>query len=328
MIALDRVAARRAPLSRADLTLAWGAGLHSIVGAEADGGPLLLAVMAGRERTRRGTVQVLGGSPRDEGVREQIALVSRAPSLPDALRVGEVLDLAARIRGEPARPARDRLAVLGIESLAARPVRTLAHDEARAVTLAEAITSTRVRVLLVDEPLVGMDPRAAGRAPELLRARGREGCAVVVATASVRDAGELCDDHVLLRQGVVAGTAASLDALGAFTVRGTRMRVLTSDAQALVAALALEPDVEAIARHDGAVTARGRDAVALARAVGRAVTASGVDLVEMRFDPPTLDEARMAAPVAAAAARAAIDAARRPPPVEAEAEAPPPEVRS
>jgi ABC-type multidrug transport system ATPase subunit len=171
-------------------------------------------------------------------------------------------------------------------------VGTLAPEEARAVALAEALTSTRVRVLLLEEPLVGVDPRAVARLPELLRARGREGCAVLVATASLRDAGDLADDHVLLRGGTVVGRAASLDELAAFSPGGVRMRILVSDPRALLAALAAEEAVDAVARSDGAVVARGRDAPGLAAAVGRAVVASAVDLTEMRIEPPTMDEAR------------------------------------
>jgi len=294
VISLDAIAARHAPLARSKLTLAWGAGVHSIVGTAADGGPLLLAVVAGRERVRSGALRVLGGAPGDASVRPQVALVPRAPPLPEAMRVHEVLDLAATLRGEPSRPAAERLGALGIESLASRAVRTLSHEEAHAVALAEALTSARVRVLLVEEPLVEVDPRAAAPVAHLLRARAADGCAVLVATASVRDAGELADDHTLMQMGTVAGQAASLTALGAFTAAGARLRILASDPLALVAAIAREPDVEAVARREGLVVARGKDATTLARAVGRAVIASGVDLIEMRPDSPTLDEARSA----------------------------------
>lgn len=306
-IALQSVAARHAPLSRSSLTLAWGPGVHAIVGTPADGGPLLLALVAGRERVRSGTLRVLGGAPGDAGVRARIALVPRAPQLPEPMRVYEVLELAATLRGEPARPAAERLAVLGVESLAQRAVRTLAREEARAVALAEALTSAQVGVLLVEEPLVNLDPRASARVPQLLRARAAAGCAVLVATASVRDAGDLADDHVLLQQGVVAGRAASLDALGAFTPSGARLRIVASDPQALVAAIALEPDVTAIGRREGIVIARGKDPTTLARAVGQAIVASGVDVLEMRLEPPTLDEARSAA---AGVAQATFESAR------------------
>ena len=43
------------------------------------------------------------------------------------------------------------------------------------------------------------------------------------------------------------------------------------------------------------MVARGRDARALAAAIARAVVASGVDVVEMRLEPPSMDDARAAA---------------------------------
>ena len=294
MITLEGVAARRAPLTLARLSLSWGPGVHSIVGTPADGGPLVLELVAGRARLRTGRVRVLDASPVDAAVRRQLALVLLEPSLPDALSAAEVLALAATLRGEPPGDPVARLASLGVEALAPRRVRTLAPEEARAVALAEALTSTRIRVLLLEEPLAGVDPRAAARLPELLRVRSRDGCVVLVATASLRDAGDLADDHVLLRGGTVAGRAGSLGELSAYSPDGVRMRIVASDPQALLAAIATEAAVEAVARREGAVVARGRDAVALAAAVSRAVVASGVEVTEIRVEPPTMDDARAA----------------------------------
>lgn len=318
MIALEGVAARRAPLTLARLSLSWGPGAHSLVGATADGGPLVLELVAGKARLRTGRVRVLDASPVDATVRPQVALVLLEPSLPDALTAAEVLALAATLRGEPPRDPVARLASLGVEALAPRRVQTLAPEEARAVALAEALTSTRVRVLLLEEPLAGVDPRAAARLPEVLRARSRDGCVVLVATASLRDAGDLADDHVLLRGGTVAGRAGSLGELSAFSLDGVRVRIVASDPQALLAAVACEAAVEAVARRDGAVVARGRDIAALAAAVGRAVVASGVDVTEIRVEPPSMDDARAAsAGVSTAtyeAAYARTRAALAPPP--------------
>jgi ABC-type multidrug transport system ATPase subunit len=301
VIAFEGVAARRPPMALASFTATWGSGIHAVVGAPDDGGPLLLALAAGEASVRAGRISVLGGAPADRAVRRQIAFVPLDPALPDALRVREVLAVAAAVRGEPPRDPVDRLAALGLAPLAPRTVRSLAPEEARAVALAEAVTSSFVRVVLVDEPLVQVDPRAAARVPQLLRARARDGCAVLVSTASLRDAGELADDHVLLRKGALAGTAASLFELASFTPEGVRARVVASDVHALLAAVAREPAVEAVARREGAIVVRGRDATALAAAVGRAIVASGVDVTEMSFEPPSLEPARAAAAGVAAA---------------------------
>jgi len=306
LISLEGVAARRAPMTLASVSAGWGAGVHAVVGTPADGGPLLLALVAGAARLRAGRVLVLDRPPGDPSVRPAVAFVPLAPCLPEALRVHEALDVAASIRGDPTGHAAERLASLGVQALAPRRVETLAPEEARAVALAEATTSARVRVLLLEEPLVDIDPRAAARLPELLRARAREGRAILVATASPRDAAELADDHVTLRAGTIVGRAASLEELAGFAPGGARVVVVCGDPRALIAAIAQQGVVEAVARRDTAVVARGRDATALAAAIGRAVVASGVDVTELRVELPSLDDARDAS---AGATQATYDAA-------------------
>jgi ABC-2 type transport system ATP-binding protein len=269
----------------------WQAGSHAVVAARGEGGPQLLALIAGLARPRSGRVRVLDGSPSAAAIRRQIAYVPLEPALPEALRVREVLALAAGVRREAERDVAGRLRVLGVETLSDRRVGSLSRAEARAIALAEAVTSPTVRVLLVEEPLVAMDPRAVGRVPEALRRRGRDGCAVVVTTASMRDAGELCDDWVALRGGAIDGSGACVDVLAASAPEGANLRLVLRDAKeasALVVALGRESDVDVIEREEGAVRLRGRDAAALARAAGRAAVEADVDIAELRIDsPPT-----------------------------------------
>ncbi len=289
MIVFEGATARRAPLSLSAVSLTWAAGAHAIVGSPDDGGMLLFALIAGRTSPRAGRVRVLGGAPTDAAVRKQVALVPLAPSLPEAMRTRDVLALAATIRGEPPGDGVARLAALGIETLIDRPVRSLSRAEARTVALAEAVTSTRVRVLLVEEPLATIDPRAASRVLEALRGRSRDGCAVVVMTGSMRDAGELADDLLFLRGGTIVGRSSVADALVGSWPDGAHLRVVvqsSADAQALVGNLSRDEDVQAIERDEISVRLRGRDAAALARATARAAVEADVDIVELRFDAP------------------------------------------
>jgi len=292
LIALERITApRKRPLLK-DLSLAWGPGVHALVGTPADGGPLLLRLLSGSVAARGGVVRVLDGDPSEPGIRQRIAYVSLDPVLPESLRVDELLELASALRRDPPADAGTRLSVLGIGGLARRRVGSLSVAEARAVLLAEALSSSRVRVLLVEEPFLAMDPRAASSLGSAVRTCARDARAVLVATASLRDAGELADDHVLLRAGAVLGQVASLELLAGVAQPGARIRIVTGQPHALLAELAREPEIEAVARRDGSVVARGGDALELARAAGRAVVASGVDVSEMRLELPSMEDAR------------------------------------
>ncbi len=289
-VVLERASARRPPLVLSAITASWGPGVHALVGAREDGGSLVLALVSGAVQPRAGRVRVLGGAPTDDAVRPRIARVPLAPALPDAMTVEETLALAASVRGEAPGDARERLAALGVEALAGRRCSSLSRAEARAVALAEAVTSARVQVLLVEEPLVAMDPRAAGRVGELLRARARQGCAALSCTASARDAAEVADDFVRLRKGAVAGEAASVLELATRGAGGACLHVLAREpagARALVAALARAPEVAAVEARDASVRARGPDAVALARAAADAAIEAGVEVIEVRPEAAT-----------------------------------------
>ena len=293
MIALEGVAAKRKPLALSSVSVTWEAGTHAVVGARGDGAPLLLALVAGRARPRSGQVRVLGGSPTDAAVRRQIALVPLEPSLPEAMRVREALALAAAIRQDPARDPAATLAVLGVESLAERPVGSLSRAEARAVALAEALASPTVRVLLVEEPLLAIDPRAAGRVPEALRKRARDGGAVILATGSMRDAGELADDWIALRAGTIVGRAACVDSLATRgpDADGAVLRIVLRDATeapALIGALTNEAEVDLVEREEGALRLCGRDATQLARALGRAALEAGVEIAQLQLEAPAV----------------------------------------
>jgi ABC-2 type transport system ATP-binding protein len=280
-------------MALASLSIAWGPGAHAIVGGRLDGGALILALVAGTARPRKGRVRVLDRSPSDAGVRRQVALVTLEPALPETLRVEEILALAALVRAEPPCDAAQRLRLLGIEALAPRTAGSLTAGEARAVAVAEALTSTRVRVALVEEPFLAMDPRAAPRLPEALRAKASGECAVVVTTASHRDASELADDAVLLKAGAIVGEAPSTEDVVAAHAGRAGLRIVVRDAaeaRLLVAELAREHTVEAI-EHDGSwVLARARDPIALARAAGQAIVKAEVHVAEMKPDPPPFDE--------------------------------------
>ena len=296
MISIEEVAARSAPLALANVSWSAGAGVHALVGGSESGGLLLLRLIAGAARPRSGRVRVLGRAPTEGAVRAQVAYVPRPCPLPSAMTVAEVLALASIIRGEPHRPAAERLRTLGVEALASRSVDTLSREETRAVAVAEAATSTRVRVLLIEEPFLDLDARSAPHLPSLLRARSQDGCAVVIATSSMRDASEIADDCVLLRGGSIVGPTASVDGQAVTSALGVRLRIVASDARVLASALSAEEGVDAVARRDGAVIVRGQDTLQVARAASRAILASGVNVSEIRLQPPQVDELSSAKP--------------------------------
>jgi ABC-2 type transport system ATP-binding protein len=335
MIALDAVHARavvdsgKTPSLIKDVTVTWERGVLAVLGTPGDGTSALLQVIAGATRIRAGRVVVDGRAP--SAARGSVAYVSLEATLPDALRVDEVCALAGRIRGEPVRTAASRLGVLGLEALADRRVRSLSAGESRAVALAIALTS-KVPVILVEEPLAGLDPSAPARVIEALRARASAGAAVIVTTASVRDATRLADQLGVLTQGIFTHLPPSLAHMGH---EGAKLRVVVAASSAgevspFVAALSQEAAVTSVetavfaatrALHAAvSVVVSGRDLLALARAVGAAAARTGakVEAIESAVMPLDAIRATIATP------RAGVLPSRPPAPPPAPAEPVPP----
>jgi ABC-type sugar transport system ATPase subunit len=228
---------------------------------------------------------VLDGNPLRTPVRSQIALVPLHPALPDALRVHEIVGLAQRLRGDVRASAIECLSALGLEALAPKLARSLTPDEGRAVLLAEALGSSRVRVLLVEEPGVRVEPRAARRLGGALREFTHDGRVVVMTTSSARDAEDLADDAWQLRAGCLRGPCPPAMSTPLETsTSGASVRVIVSDPRALTAALTRESDVEGVTFDDGGLRVRGPNALALSEAVGRAIVATEVDVFELRLE--------------------------------------------
>jgi ABC-type multidrug transport system ATPase subunit len=254
---------------------------HAFVGSPRDGVALALSVFAGARRAVSGSVSVLGAPPEHPETRRAVAYVPRDTCLPDALRVNEVLRLAAALRGEATEASPEspeaRLARFGLEALATRAVRSLSQGEARGVALVEAITSKVVSVLLIEEPFVRMDSRVSPELAKALRARAEAGACVVVSTASVRDARDIADELVTFSEGGIVTDFASRSS-------AVRLRVVADDPRALVVALAKEVDVLSLATRGETVVASGSNESRLAAAIARASVSAGVSVRELRAD--------------------------------------------
>lgn len=282
----DALSVRAGDVDVQALTVALRAGVHAFLGRPEDGAGAALAGLAGVLPARRGSVRIHGKEPRE--VRARVAYVGLEVTLPDALRVREVLEVAAAIRGEAVRDPKAILGPLRLEGLTERPVKTLSAAEARAVAVAEALASTIVDVIFLEEPFFRFD---AGAAATLLPAlKAKKGC-VVVATASTRDAALFASDYVLFDRGRPLQTASIGDARSRFGAGKVRYRVIASDARRLLACLA-EQDVPRIALDGDAIIVEGDHAEVLAKALGRAIVQSGVDVRHLAPDVPPLDELR------------------------------------
>jgi ABC-type multidrug transport system ATPase subunit len=296
LIELDGVVARGSrKLTLSPLTLRLGAGSHALLGGRQEGPSLVLALLAGRVRVRRGAARVLGCPAGDPRLRAPVAYVPIDVALPGPLRVEEALAMAGELRGDPTVSPLARLDAFGLGAIARRMCRTLAREEARAVALVEALAS-KADVILVEEPML-VDPRALGAIVAALRARAHGGpiaglpaanasraACVVAATGSSRDARSIADDVLTFDRGSLVRRAPSGDPLVVAGPRGACVRVLCSDPQRLAMTIAEEPGVRRVALEGNLLVAEGADVASVAAAVTKSALREGISVEMLRPD--------------------------------------------
>jgi ABC-2 type transport system ATP-binding protein len=117
------------------------------------------------------------------------------------------LDLHARLWGVETGAARQRIGELveavGLRDLVDRPVATYSGGERRRLEIARSLVS-EPRVLFLDEPTVGLDPRIRAELLDVIaELRGRDELTILVTTHYLDEAERLCDRVAILHAGEI-----------------------------------------------------------------------------------------------------------------------------
>jgi ABC-type multidrug transport system ATPase subunit len=194
---------KRRALDGLDLVVPHGS-IFGLVGSNGAGKTTAMAVSAGLLQPAAGTIDCLGLGPfRAETHSGRLTLLPQDSRFPPHARVGELLDYYGRLQGVPAaQRAADietLLAWVHLQDRRESPVRTLSHGMNRRLSIAQAFLGTPELVLL-DEPLNGLDPREAARVRDLIRTR-RGHQTIVISSHHLNDIEALCDVVAFIEAG-------------------------------------------------------------------------------------------------------------------------------
>ncbi|MEM9714851.1 MAG: ABC transporter ATP-binding protein [Actinomycetota bacterium] len=253
-----------------DVSFTVGPGVTALLGPNGAGKSTLLRLLTGQATPSSGSVRVLGGDPRaDEAVRAQVGVLPQQEQLFEHLRAERFVEIAAILQGvaDPLDAARRALAQVEMDPDDTRRVQTYSKGMRQRVKLAQAIVH-EPRVVFLDEPLTGLDPRQRAHLVDLMHGLGARGVCVLVSSHVLEEVERFGSDIVVIAQGRLAAQGDFHGIRALMDDRPMRVRLRSDQPSKLAGGLLDQGVVVGLQLgDDGEVVIDTEDAGAFARTV-------------------------------------------------------------
>jgi ABC transporter DrrB family efflux protein len=272
--------------------------VFGLLGPNGAGKTTLVRILATLLRPDTGRAELLGldVAADPSKVREQLALTGQFAAVDELLTGRENLEMFGRLfrlsRTEASSRASELLERFELMDAADRTAKTYSGGMRRRLDLASSML-TQPRVLFLDEPTTGLDPRSRNEIWDIVRDLRREGTTVLLTTQYLEEADELADEIAVIDHGrvIAKGTGNELkDRVG-----GHILEVELTDAgqrdEARAALLRIgcgQPEEDG--RPDRLTLPAPRESLVLVEEAAAELRRAGIGVSEMGLRGPTLDD--------------------------------------
>ena len=268
-----------------DVSFEIGPGITALLGPNGAGKSTMLRMLCGLAQPSRGTVRVLGRDPRgDVSVARSIGLVPQQETVFERLTAHGFVRLAAVLHGlaDPGAAATAALELVGLDPADSRRLPTDSKGMRQRVKVAQGLVHDP-EVVMLDEPLTGLDPRQRADMIALFRRLGAEGRCVLVSSHVLDEVERLGSQILVMSQGRLAAAGDFHELRALMDDRPLRVRVRTNRPRELAGGL-LEAGSVLGARLDGddVLELDTSDAGALSRAIAPLARERDASLLEVR----------------------------------------------
>ncbi|HLL69813.1 MAG TPA: ABC transporter ATP-binding protein [Pyrinomonadaceae bacterium] len=214
-------------VNRVNLSIA--PGITSLVGPNGSGKTTLMNLMTGLLKPTRGRISVLGTSPDDpQALFRKVGYCAQFDSFPRGATGREFIEFYLRTHGATSR-ALENLTYQALERVsmleaADRKVAGYSKGMRQRIRLAQSIAHNP-EVLILDEPLNGLDPMARAEIIRLFRQLAAEGLYLIISSHILHEVDMMSDSVVLLNNGYVVAEG---------NVHGVRDEIVEQPMQILI----------------------------------------------------------------------------------------------
>jgi ABC-2 type transport system ATP-binding protein len=266
-----------------EVSFAIDGGVTALLGPNGAGKSTLFRMMCGLTPPSRGTVAVLGADPRaDRDVRGRISLVPQQDALFDHLTAAEWVSTAARAQAvdDPDGVARWSLEQVELADVGDKRVGEFSKGMRQRAKVASALVNDP-EVLILDEPLTGLDPVQRRRMIALFHQLGDDGRCVLVSSHVLDEVARLGSRVLVIAQGRLVATGDYRDLRELMDDRPLRVRVGVSEPRRFATALVDRGLITALTLDSEHLVIDTLDIDALGRQLAPLAVELGVRLTEV-----------------------------------------------
>ena len=198
--------------------------LFGFLGPNGAGKTTTLRMIAGILQPTAGTVRIAGVDLATDPVaaKARLGFIPDRPFIYEKLTGAEFLRFVAGLFGQEGpdidRRGRELLALFDLEEWRDELVESYSHGMRQKLIISSAFVH-RPEVIVVDEPMVGLDPKAARTLKDLFREYTRRGNTIMMSTHTLEVAQAMCDRIAIIQRGVIRA-CGTMDELRASAEEG------------------------------------------------------------------------------------------------------------
>ncbi|MCH7789427.1 MAG: ABC transporter ATP-binding protein [Acidobacteria bacterium] len=268
-----------------DVSFRIGAGVTALLGPNGAGKSTMLRMLSGQARPSRGEIHIVGGDPRtDPDVRRRIGIVPQQEAVFEALTALEFVTLSARLSelDDPTSAAIKALEIVELDTGDKRRLPTYSKGMRQRVKIAQCIVH-EPDVVLLDEPLTGLDPRQRLAMVELFHTLGNDGMCVLISSHVLEEVERFGSNVLVIAKGRLAAQGDFHAIRALMSDRPLRVLVKAESARALAAALVANEAVLGVRLEDSAtISVEAADGGAFGLAIAALAQQVGATLIEVR----------------------------------------------
>jgi ABC-2 type transport system ATP-binding protein len=286
LLSLDRVTKfYGAVIGLNNISCHVGPGITGLLGSNGAGKSTMIKLASGQLLPSEGSVRIGQHDAWSTAAKDHLGYVPDLNSFYEEMTGREFVYTMARLHGFSIREARQRtnfvLHEVGMFDRAHRHLAGCSHGMRQRIKIAQALVHDPW-LLLLDEPLAGIDPGGRREINELLFRLAGQGKTILVSSHILVEIEALADSILMLSRGRLVASGKLADVRNLMSYRPMVIEIIAEPARRLAALVAEFPHVQAIELRDDGLIVRTRNPIEFFGFVGDLVCGHAIEVRRMR----------------------------------------------